>query len=333
MNEFAVWINEFTGKIGFEFSSFDWTKKIPTDAYDIQCSFVRNGKSYLGRGTESKKDLAIIKSTAEMLERFFLDQIDEADSSNGVAVHTDVKLAEISALCELLERDSFFCHFLTKTPFTEIEISSFPHSSLLQDTMSLLKLHGAEIRIGQMRTDSRFCSVVCAIYGLSAKTPFGMTLGTSVKLTVEEAIESALTEAARSAIAYLLNPELLTTEKLSLDKRSFSRPEDHLRLGLNTDYAVQFREIFFRSDFGQIELSGSEIDFERISISSFKPELFDGSLCMSPPVFLARASSDSLINLFFGEFVADETKLNRLGDFLGRPISSHEINSTIHPFA
>lgn len=333
MSAFENWINEYNQSFGFEYVLYDWTRRLSYNAYDIQCSFVRNGKSYLGRGTESKKDLAIIKSTAEMLERFFLDQLDEADSSNGVAVHTDVKLAEISALCELLERDSFFCHFLTKTPFTEIEISSFPDSSLLKDIISLLEFHGAEIRIGQMRTDPRFCSVVCAIYGLSAKTPFGMTLGTSVKLTVEEAIESALIEAARSAIAYLLNPELLTTEKLSMDNHSFSRPEDHLRLGLNTDYAVQFREIFFRPNFGQLESSGSEIDFETISVSSFKPELFDGSFCMSPPIFLSRASSDSLIKLFFGEFVADETKLNRLRDFLGRPISPHEINYTIHPFA
>jgi hypothetical protein len=83
MNEFADWINEFESKIGFEYSSFDWTKTLPTHAYDIQCSFVRNGKHYVGRGTEENKDLAIIKSTAEMLERFFLDQLKKADSSNG----------------------------------------------------------------------------------------------------------------------------------------------------------------------------------------------------------------------------------------------------------
>jgi hypothetical protein len=333
MNEFADWINEFESKIGFEYSSFDWTKTLPTHAFDIQCSFVRNGKHYVGRGTEEDKDLAIIKSTAEMLERFFLDQLKEADSSNGVAVHTEVKIAEISALCELLERDSFFCHYLTKTPFKEIEISSFPDSPLLQGILTLLRSHGAEIRIGQMRTDSRFSSVVCAIFGLSAQSPFGMTLGTSVKLTVEQALESALIEAARSAIAYLLNPQLLNTKKDSNDNSTFSCPEDHLRLGLNIDYAIQFREMFFERHWAQFESLGSEIDFDKVSISSFKPELFDGSICMSPPIFMARASSDSLINLFFGESIPNEGRLNRLRDFLRRPISPHEINATIHPFA
>lgn len=333
MNGFADWINEFESKIGFEYSSFDWIKKLPTDAYDIQCSFVRNGKHYVGRGTEENRDLAIIKATAEMLERLFLDQIIEADSSNGVAVHTDVKTAEVSALCELLERDSFFCHYLTKTPFKEIDISSFPNPPLLQGIFKLLRSHGAEIRIGQMCTDSRFSSVVCAIFGLSVESPFGMALGTSVKLTVAEALESALIEAARSAIAYLLNPQLLTPEKDSNANPTFSGPEDHLRVGLNIDYAIQFRELFFENHLDQFESLGSEINFEMVSISSFKPELFDGPICMSPPIFMARASSNSLINLFFGEFIPNESRLNRLSDFLRRPISLHEINDAIHPFA
>jgi hypothetical protein len=333
MRVFADWINEFKSKIGFEYSSFDWIKKLPTHAFDIQCSFVKNGKHYAGRGTEENKDLAIIKSTAEMLERFFLDQLKEADSSNGVAVHTDIKAAEISALCELLERDSFFCHYLTKTPFKEMEISGFPDSPLLQGILTLLRSHGAEIRIGQMRTDSQFSSVVCAIFGFSAEIPFGMTLGTSVKLTVAEALESAVIEAARSAIAYLLNPQLLTPEKDSNDNPTFSGPEDHLRVGLNIDYAIQFREVFFEHHLAQFESLGSEIDFEKVSISSFKPELFEGSICMSPPIFMARASSDYLINLFFGEFIPNESRLKRLSDFLRRPISPHEINNAIHPFA
>lgn len=333
MNSFSKWINEHSQRLSLEYIRFDWTNKLSKGAFDIQCSFVRDGKNYVGRGTEENKDVAIIKSTAEMLERFFLDQLEEADSSNGVAVHTDAKTAEISALCELLERDSFFCHYLTKTPFKEIEISSFPDTPILQGILTLLKSHGAEIRIGQMRTDSRFSSVVCAIFGLSVESPFGMTLGTSVKLTVAEALESALIEAARSAFAYLLNPQLLTPDKDSNANSPFSCPEDHLRLGLDIDYAIQFKEVFFERHLAKFETLGSKIDFEKVSISSFKPELFDGSICMSPPIFMARASSDSLINLFFGEFFPDKGKLNRLSDFLRRPISPHEINSTIHPFA
>jgi hypothetical protein len=104
-------------------------------------------------------------------------------------------------------------------------------------------------------------------------------------------------------------------------------------VGLNIDYAIQFREVFFENHLAQFESLGSEIDFEKVSISSFKPELFDGSICMSPPIFMARASSDSLINLFFGEFIPNESRLKRLSDFLRKPISPHEINNAIHPFA
>jgi hypothetical protein len=52
---------------------------------------VRNGKHYVGQGTEEDKDLEIIKSTAEMLEGFFLDELKAADSANGGAINTDVR--------------------------------------------------------------------------------------------------------------------------------------------------------------------------------------------------------------------------------------------------
>lgn len=333
MKHFIDWINEFNVALGLEYTLFDWTKELSIDAHDIQCSFSKNGKTYSGRGTDLSKELAIIRSTAEMLERFFLDQLHDADSSNGVAVHTESKLAELSALFELLERDSFFCHFLTKTPFEEITLSMGSQSALSERILSLLKSKDAEICIAKMRTDPRFSSVVCAIFGLESQVPFGMTLGTSVKLTVEEAIDAALIESARSAIAYLSNPHHLRDLKVEKKLFHFSRPEDHLILGLNTDYARDFKETFFRKNMLESVATDQGIEFDKISISSFKTELFDSSIAMNPPLFLARASSSSLMNLFFGAFESSEGKIKRLSRFLGRPISESEINTTIHPFA
>jgi ribosomal protein S12 methylthiotransferase accessory factor YcaO len=333
MKPFVDWINEFNLQLGLDYTLLDWTKELSIDAFDIQCDFRKDGKTYSGRGTAVSRELAVIKSTAEVLERFFLDQLHDADSSNGVAVHTECKLAELAALFELLERDSFFCHFLTRTPFQEFDLSGVSKSALSQNIISLLKSKKAEIRIAKMRTDPRFSSVICAIFGLGAQFPFGMTLGTSVKLTLEEAIDAALIESARSAIAYLSNPHLL---KVLIDEKKhshFSRPEDHLIVGLKSDYAADFRESFFRNGFHNSRPSEEEIDFDKISISSFQPELFEGSISMNPPLFLARASSSSLMNLFFGEFEVSEEKIHRLNSFLGREVSEIEINTTIHPFA
>jgi hypothetical protein len=333
MITFDDWINICNLKLGLNYVQFDWTKNLSVDAYDIQCEYQKNGKTYSGRGTELNKEMAIIKSTAEMLERFFLDQINDADTSNGVAVHTDFKIAELTALFELIERDSFFCHFLTKTPFQEIDPPRAFSSSLRASILSFLKSHGLEIRFGELQCDLRFSSVICAIFGLQAKVPFGMSLGTSVKKTLDEAIDSALIESARSAVAYILNPSLLKTQQEKQGKGTFTCPEDHLQVGLDLDYAAEFRKTFFPSESRKFKMPNAKIDLEKISVSSFKPELFDGSLCISPPLYFSRASTNSLINLYFGNFEPDENKLKRLSQFVGREILLSEINTDIHPFA
>jgi hypothetical protein len=333
MITFDDWINICNLKLGLNYVQFDWTKNLSVDAYDIQCEYEKNGKTYSGRGTELNKEMAIIKSTAEMLERFFLDQINDADTSNGVAVHTDAKLAELSALFELVERDSFFCHFLTRTPFKELKISETSGPTFRKSILSLLRSRGAEVRLGQMHTDSRFSAVICATFGLETDVPFGMSLGTSVKQSLDEAIDSALIESARSAVAYITNPSFLKARKPCEQIGSFALPEDHLQVGLDLDYAAKFRKTFFPSESRKFKMPNAEIDLEKISVSSFKPELFDGSLCISPPLYFSRASTNSLINLYFGNFEPDENKLKRLSQFVGREILLSEINTDIHPFA
>lgn len=330
MNAFIDWINEFSQKLGLEYSTFEWTRELDDELYDVQCRFGGTEKTLAGRGTDHNKTSAIVKATAECLERYFLDQLTEADSSNGVAIHTERQAAELNALCELLERDSFFCHFLTKSPFDSVGESKVRESALCSSILNLLSSKGAEIRFGQMRTDSRFSGVVCAIFGTHSANGFGMTLGTSVKRTLEESIESALLESARSAVGYLS----MESNELSALRKSAGwvcvTPEHHLLVGLDPSYAEKFKREFFVNT--AVYFEKSELDLGSVSISSFMPILNDDSAAMNPPLYLSRASSNDLLNLYFGEFVANEKNLVRLRKFLGRDVSPDDINKDVHPF-
>jgi hypothetical protein len=330
MSKFIDWINDYSEKLGLEYSQFDWTQELDAELYDIQCSSKSNGKIVTGRGTDKDKDTAIVKATAEVLERYFLNRLTEADSSNGVAIHTERQFAELSALFELLERDSFFCHFLTKTPFDSIDSTIINEASLCRSILDLLESKGAEVRFGKMKTDYRFSAVVCAIFGTHSANGFGMTLGTSVKQTLKEGILSALLESARSAVGYLsLTSEELTTLR-SADNAACSTPEHHLLVGLEPNYSERFKREFF--DTPAVAFEKSELDLDDVSISSFMPLIDEDSNAINPPLYLSRASSKSLLNLYFGEFVADDHNLKRLSVFLGREILRDEINRGVHPF-
>jgi hypothetical protein len=62
------------------------------------------------------------------------------------------------------------------------------------------------------------------------------------------------------------------------------------------------------------------------------PLLDENSADMNPPLYFSRACSSDLLNLYFGDFVANEKNLIRLGKFLGRVVSYDDINKDIHPF-
>ena len=316
--------------LSFKFSEFKWTEKLKIELHDIQCEMKFNGKSILGRGTDQNRETAICKATAETLERFFLDQLLEAKTSNGVAMHIDSKSAELNALFELLERDSFFCHFLTKTPFQELKYEELVKCDICKAIVELLKYNGADVKFGSMRSDSRFFGVICAIFGFDAPIKFGMTMGTSVRMNLQDAIYYSLIESARSAFGYILMPDeelLLASVKKNLHPSS---PQDHLEVALNVDYAHHFKDTYFIKNHSP--LPKIRLNLGAISIASFKPELNVGDFIVSPPLFLAKASSCELLNLYFGEFVQNDKTIERLSRFLGERISLDDINRDVHPF-
>ena len=119
---------------GFQFSKHSFITRTTTS----------EGRIGTGYGEGEDMLLAFQKSIAESIERavFFSCASHYSETSSGWAVHLSQKAAQRSALNELLERDAVLCHWLTSTPFYEIEESSFPSWSKAWTETELKKLNG-----------------------------------------------------------------------------------------------------------------------------------------------------------------------------------------------
>lgn len=105
---------------GFRISKFSFITKAVAD----------NGVEGHGYGEGETELLTFQKSIAEAVERVIYKSIKpyyRLNSSNGWAAHLTAKKAKQSALNELLERDATLAHWLTKTPFNEIDPATFPN--------------------------------------------------------------------------------------------------------------------------------------------------------------------------------------------------------------
>ena len=100
---------------------------IPLDTitwlHTIHYSFPSISDVY-GLGSDVDEKLAYIKAVVEFYERKAFFDIGEPNgfkSTNGIAGHRLYFLAKKAAVSELYERDSFLCHWYSKTPFIQIE--------------------------------------------------------------------------------------------------------------------------------------------------------------------------------------------------------------------
>jgi ribosomal protein S12 methylthiotransferase accessory factor YcaO len=88
-----------------------------------------HGLEGFGFGEGENELLTFQKSIAESVERLIYRSLKahlNTTSSNGWAVHLSEKKARESAFNELLERDAALAHWLTETPFLELDANGFP---------------------------------------------------------------------------------------------------------------------------------------------------------------------------------------------------------------
>jgi hypothetical protein len=108
-----------TREPGYRLSKYSFITRTETD----------HGVEGFGFGEGENELLTFQKSIAESVERVVYRSLKPflgSTSSNGWAAHLSEEKAKVSAFSELLERDAALTHWLTETPFLELDKSQFP---------------------------------------------------------------------------------------------------------------------------------------------------------------------------------------------------------------
>ncbi len=311
--QLLIWTLLNKDNLGLEMLELDWTKKIAPFMYDFSANLNYKGNEFSGRGSAKDKNTALIKALAEVYERCVLID-NNIKHSNGIAAGADLVMAKSNATAELIERDLFFGHYLTKTPAKIMKDTdfNFAECEIYQALSEHNKKNSIKTELFSLGKSFGKCGTVIFCLGEAAKTPFGLILGLGANESMEKSIESAALECLRKTSWLVL---LDKRDSVSLDEFSKIdkiKSSDHGRLVLDLGYVKEFKKIWNTQIFNSGTItdyttSGSNIVASELSLLD---PLFEGL-----PLIFARAVSDRLQSPTYGSASADNVNLTRLQEF------------------
>ena len=286
---------------------------------------------WYGQGWGRSKYESIIKAVAEILERELMAR-HKINISNGCAVHVDKAKACQNAAFELIERDAFFCHYLTETPFEafkgQVNIFGLPLNQFLK---KMLKMH-LKIRIFKMRTAVPCAAIFVFVQTTKGTEKNGFQFGTACSAKYEEAIEHALIEALRSVAHSATNPKIekiTETNFLSPMWKDVPDIKKHSLIRRDSDYAKYFARTFLKPTIINKKIGRPILKLSSVKTKEFKNTFKD---LKALPLYFVQARSPLLQPLYFGASTNENINLKRLQTFLNDP--NFKIpNLRPHPFS
>lgn len=327
----ADWLLENAERLDLRAKRFQWVEEWKLAGYcDLEVSIVVNGKTFIGRGTALGEDLAFVKAGAEAIERAYC--AGHNIPSLGVAVHDAELLARENARSELIERDGFFCHFYTKTPF----FNSSLHSAELKKNYSfkyaLAKLEDQkiELRLHQARTSGQPV-FICTASGKSSKPAFGGIIGLGSNESNYESIRSSFLECMRNVAAIVSSERIDSCTEREFQTIRSPSAADRQRLSRNVEYWSTF-DFLFPRDVGSPESTTNLLTESHKPAPNMVTTKLD---CPFPelkgaPIFVYRASLGESYGSLISEMDRSPTTMARLSEFLGRPILHEELETRPH---
>lgn len=289
------------------------------DLYDFETTITVNGRKFHGRGTKSDEDLAVTVSLVESLERVIVRH-SNISTTNGVAAHNIKWQAEEKSLFELIERDLFLSHFLTKTPFTPLQQSKV----ISQKAKNYISDNSDKLSFYKMRQTNFGTGYICLISGESRWGGiFGLSFGNENQ---SDLIQSAFLEAFRQ-YSYLRSSNLLD-HSLSLEDfynlKTWSF-KSHALLSRNLDYFKSISDLFAEKNESNhiVAYDKSEFKFKELK-SGIAP-------FSSLPIYVIQCTSLNCQNLYTGLATKESISKAGLKRFLGfEPL---ELNLLPHPLS
>jgi hypothetical protein len=320
MGPLDQWLLANANKIDLRIRFFD-NKILKTfGIHDIEAKISVDGKEYSGRGTYFDKEIALKKACGEAIERFFLHR-NKFQNSNGMAVHSNAKLAIDGARLELIERDLFLCRYITQTPYLKIPTPN----DFMRRIGPLLKNEGIGLNFYTMGMINSKRAILCAIDGFERQDSFGYILG-SASGDSNSILVSSFLEAFRN-FAHYEKGSAMSEESFAF-KNSVGSIEfkDHGNLALDVQYALALKADFF-SSFNFSEKNESlNLDFQYEIIT------MDDTPFKNAPIAAVRATSQQLQNLYVGNISKEVVNEKRIKSFCLTYNRPFQLYQRPHPF-
>lgn len=320
------WILSHTESLKLSVKAFQAAELTNRGVFDCKVSLNLGGRSMEGRGTGTSEEVAFLKAFCEAVDRTVFVESKSQESTNGFAVHYDLSKAVEISRCELIERDKFFCHYLTKSHFFRPSIS-LEQAGFSNELFAFLGDGGFDFQLAEMRRSEDVFSFIFMIHGLGASKPMGFMFGMGCRPNPVEAAQSAVFEGLRHVVGNINSPIISSLDESRFLNLSKWTPESHLSLANNLEYASKLVEWIFdlndhTKNVPEPEIL-NEVEFERMKL----PEELDGA-----PLFAIRSlASRKVQDIYFGPSFKDKINFARLSNFCGREVKWEMLNHTPHP--
>jgi ribosomal protein S12 methylthiotransferase accessory factor YcaO len=237
------WLLNNSAELNLQVTECTWVRDWGlAGVFDFQVTLDLQGRTFTGRGTAPREELAFVKAGAEAIERAFCGGLEI--STMGVAVHTSETLAGENAKRELIERDAFFGHYYSRASFMNLESDLiFKFEKKWAKTFRQLR---------DSKVDCRFYKaksmldpvIVCVFSGLDRDLKFGGIIGLGSSFHELEAMQAAFFEGLRNVAVNLNSESVDTISEIDFLKIEKPRSIDRQRLARNIDYWSGFKYLF-----------------------------------------------------------------------------------------
>lgn len=324
----ADWLINNIDKYDITFTELGWPRKYGLPFFDFACDLKINNVEFVGRGSSINRDEAIIKSFAEATERMNLKNSTITTSSNGIASHSDLSRARENAMTELIERDSFLCHFLTTTAFATYSDKEIPEN--IKSWIFIFKKFGVELFIRKMSSPDNLHCVFIGAFGENADKPFGLVIATACDSISHRAMSKAFMEVSRAVADKIENDLPKSINLRTWDAIESHQVWDHYRIALDSEYANWFRKNYLTaSPLKHLLTHQNKIDVSKIK---FKIITKNQDILKGLPIVTVRAWSPLAQEMYWGPVKPELLNLQRISQFKGMSISMEMVTNVPHPF-
>jgi len=315
-SKLTAWLIENAPLLNLQITELSWARAWGVPLFDLEASIEVDGRRFLGRGTAASEELAFVKAGAEAIERAFCGG--HGIHSVGVAAHTEESAAKRGAIKELLERDAFFSHFLTRTPFSPMGTTA-PLREKFAGIFAAATAASISIRFFRARSTNQ-AVVIALAEGAHAVPAFGGVVGLGCEATETAATEAALLECARNIAAILFGEGRAALSLGEFGMIPDPSSQDRQRLALDPAYWREVRRLFPESS--REAAAPTPIPQESITERLSAPY----RALETCPVVVYRAQYLNPIRLN----ERSPTTLKRLQDFVGHPITEAQLEALPH---